>query len=431
MPQWYQNIRCSLLLAQSLLGVLVFSRSLRPRHPYVQRFLTTGAIGMLLCYWAQHQFYLRDQTIIGAIMRAGCMFLVYACVIICAYLCYDESIWTVLLVASSGYIAQDMCGSLKTLCKVVPSIAALSEHPYGILLLDLFCYGGGCCLLAVVLRPYLSRREMLDDQFKAVFSVIALFACIGMARITQDNLTRNEIAQFSESLYQILIDVFLLLLQFGVMEQRQMNQSVDAMRELLHEQYVQYQSGKENMEVINEKYHDIKQLLHTVQAPTATAELRQLEQRIDEYDAAVHTGNDVLDVILSDKCSLCNQREIQLTSYVGGVDLGFVDEVDLYSLFNNVLNNAIDAVSALSTDEERFITLTIQGGAGMVTIHAENPFSGELEFKNGLPQTRRNPDYHGFGMRSMERVAAKYGGALSAKAVNNIFYLDIILIAPA
>lgn len=46
----------------------------------------------------------------------------------------------------------------------------------------------------------------------------------------------------------------------------------------------------------------------------------------------------------------------------------------------------------------------------MVTIHAENPCVGTVEFRDGLPKSHRDPNYHGFGMRSMERIAEKYGG---------------------
>ena len=77
-------------------------------------------------------------------------------------------------------------------------------------------------------------------------------------------------------------------------------------------------------------------------------------------------------MLLSDKRTLCIQRGIQLTCYVGGAALDFVEELDLYSLFGNLLNNAIEAVSQLPPEQERFITLTARREDSMVTIHAEN-----------------------------------------------------------
>lgn len=428
MPVWYQQFRLPLLLFQSILGTAVFSSLLKRKSHFGLRACFSLLAGILCLHFAT-LFYQTDYTLLATVIRTGFHVLCYLWVILFVQFCYEESIWTVLLVASSGYIAQDLCGSLKSVLKTIPAVLALATHPFGILLLDLLCYGGGFVLLAFLFRPYLQRRDLLDDKFKAIFSFFVLLLCIGMARITQDNRQRNEVAVLSESIYQILCDVFLLLLQFGVMEQRQMRQNVDAMKELLHEQYVQFETSKEKTQLVNEKYHDLKQLLQGFHGFVPAAQMQKLEKEIDGYEAVSHTGNEILDVILSDKRTLCIQRDIQLTCYVGGADLYFVEELDLYSLFNNILNNSVEAVSQLPPGQERFITLTAHREENMVTIHAENPCAGTVEFRDGLPQSQRDSDYHGFGMRSMERIAEKYDGSLIAKQTGDIFCLDIILFA--
>ena len=171
----------------------------------------------------------------------------------------------------------------------------------------------------------------------------------------------------------------------------------------------------------------MKQILQGFHGQVSPSQLQKLEKQLDEYEAVTNTGNEVLDVLLSDKRTLCIQRGIQLTCYVGGAALDFVEELDLYSLFGNLLNNAIQAVSQLPPEQERFITLTARREDSMVTIHAENPCVGAVEFRDGLPKSHRDPNYHGFGMRSMERIAGKYGGSLVAKQVGDVFCLDIIL----
>lgn len=184
---------------------------------------------------------------------------------------------------------------------------------------------------------------------------------------------------------------------------------------------------KNSMELVNEKYHDLKAMLRGFRGQIPAEQMKHLEQEVNNYDFYVHTGNTALDVLLSEYRARCTAQNIQLTCYVGGTDLNFVEELDLYSLFSNILNNAVEAVSQLPPEQERFITLTARRENNIVTIHAENPCIGTVEFRDGLPQSQRDPDYHGFGMRSMERVAEKYGGSLIAKQSGDIFYLDIIL----
>lgn len=66
----------------------------------------------------------------------------------------------------------------------------------------------------------------------------------------------------------------------------------------------------------------------------------------------------------------------------------------------------------------------------MAAIHIENPTPAEVELTHGLPRDQRDRDYVGFGMRSMQRTAAKYGGSLAVKQKDGIFYLDVLLFDP-
>lgn len=94
-----------------------------------------------------------------------------------------------------------------------------------------------------------------------------------------------------------------------------------------------------------------------------------------------------------------------LTCSLGMTDFSFVEELDLYSLFQNALTNAINAVSALPDGVERFISLSSVRDGNMLTIHMENPCEDDIDFVDGLPQTKNDPDWHGFGMKSMNRIA--------------------------
>ena len=209
-----------------------------------------------------------------------------------------------------------------------------------------------------------------------------------------------------------------------------MAQSVETMRELIHQQHIQYEASRESTQLVNEKYHDLKQLLADFRGRVSVEQLNRLERYVGSYDTFVRTGSDVLDVILSEKRSLCAQRSILLTCYASGNALDFVEELDLYCLLSNALTNAMEAVSKLP-EGERFVTFTVVRDGCMAAVHVENPYGGELDMEDGLPKSRRDPQYHGFGMKSMVRIAEKYGGSLAVKCRDQVFSLDILLFAPA
>ena len=431
MPEWYRNTRSAVLLLQSVLGVLLVSYRLKKRGFFLLRLIAGALIGCGFMSFAGNHIYLRGYTPAAIASHAAVPLIVYCLLICIIWFCYDESIWTVLFTAATGYIAQDIAGSVKTLFRLAEAVDALSRTQFGVLAVDLLCYGSVYVLLFFALRPFVKNREgNFDNKIKAVFSVGVLVLCIAMARLTQDNPDRNRQAVIAEAVFQIVIDIVVIALQFGVMEQAKLTSHVETMRELVHQQRVQYEASKESAQIINEKYHDLKHLIKSFRGTVPQEQLDRLKQSIAAYERPANSGNEVLDVLLAEKIGICQQRNIVLTCSLGMTDFSFIEELDLYSLFQNALSNAISAVSALPEDAERFISLSAARDGNMLTIHMENPCGEDIEFVNGLPQTRDDPDWHGFGMKSMNRIAEKYGGMLTAQQRGKMFFLDVLLLAP-
>ena len=74
------------------------------------------------------------------------------------------------------------------------------------------------------------------------------------------------------------------------------------------------------------------------------------------------------------------------------------------------------------------VVLNARQENNMVMIHMENPRANHIEFVDGLPQTQGDRAWHGFGMKSMERTAEKYGGVLSVVQSEGKFQLDILML---
>ncbi len=431
MPLWYQQSRNAVSLLQALIGMLLISAPLKKRRGYLPRLLLSAAGGFLLLRFFGSRVYIPGSTPSAMVSHALVAATVYVSLIAVTWLCYDESLWTVLFTAATGYIAQDIGGSLKTLFRQFGPVNALSGSPWGILAVDIVCYGAVYVLYFFVLRPRAKKGGAeFRNKGKALFSAGVLLLCIAMARLSQDNPGRNPMAVTAEAVFQLIIDVLVIALQFGVMERARLTSHVETMRELVHTQRVQYEASKESAQLINEKYHDLKHLLKSFRGTVPQEQLDRLKQSIAAYERPANSGNEVLDVLLAEKLGICQQRGIVLTCSLGTTDFSFIEELDLYSLFQNALTNAIEAVSALPKETERFISVSAARDGNMLTVHMENPCGEDIDFVNGLPRTGKDPDWHGFGMKSMKRIAEKYDGMLTAQQRGGLFLLDILLLAP-
>ena len=155
--------------------------------------------------------------------------------------------------------------------------------------------------------------------------------------------------------------------------------------------------------------------------------VREIEDIVTDFDASVRTGNEALDIIVTEKSRLCNRKKIKLCCMADGKKLSFMRSSDLYALFGNIIDNAIEAVSVLDEDK-RTISLSVSEKSGFIVINIYNRYDGELSFESGLPRTTKSDEsMHGFGMKSVQATCEKYGGSMSIRTDKNVFNLNIII----
>lgn len=74
----------------------------------------------------------------------------------------------------------------------------------------------------------------------------------------------------------------------------------------------------------------------------------------------------------------------------------------------------------------------MKGQGALAVIHVENYYEGpDRTGDAALPRTtKENKSYHGFGLRSIQLTAEKYGGEMSVHAKDQLFCVDVILPEP-
>ena len=205
----------------------------------------------------------------------------------------------------------------------------------------------------------------------------------------------------------------------------------DALRNMLHIQYENYKIRQESIDLINQKYHDLKHQIAVLRAESGekrNAVLDNMEQEIKAYEAQNDTGNKVLDTVLTGKSLTCRTKNIQLTCVADGTALDFMDVMDISNLFGNALDNAIESTDKITDPERRLIHLSVARQKGFAAIRIENCFDGELKFEKGLPvTTKKDVLYHGFGVKSIQNAAAKYGGTATITTREGWFELRVLI----
>ena len=207
---------------------------------------------------------------------------------------------------------------------------------------------------------------------------------------------------------------------------------LNALQNAFQKHYNQYMSSKENLDIINQRYHDLKHQIALIRAETDSEKrdqfLNEIERDITSYGVKTNTGNHVLDTILTSKSMVCVKQDITFTFVVDGKQLEFMNIVDLTSLFGNAIDNAIESVKTLGDKEKRLIKLTVYAQNQLLMIKFDNYYENTLKYEDGnLVTTKKESIYHGYGIKSIKSIAEKYRGTVTINTRNQWFTLYVLI----
>ena len=231
--------------------------------------------------------------------------------------------------------------------------------------------------------------------------------------------------------FMFVFSTVMLIVMWYVYQRTALQAEKEIITRLAQDRKSQYEFSRENIEMINRKTHDLKHQLQALAMVSDDERKRQLQETsraIDFYDAVVKTGNEALDILLTEKSVYCANRQIRLSCMVNTKQLGKIKLVDLYTLLGNALDNAIESVERIENPEQKIISLSILDQGNMLYIQLENYYEGTLDMQGGLPRTRKkDAENHGYGLKSIYSIIHSYGGKIEVRTEEQIFYLEIMI----
>lgn len=164
--------------------------------------------------------------------------------------------------------------------------------------------------------------------------------------------------------------------------------------------------------------HDIKNHLHTIallnkkNAPEEVADyILQLTQSPALTYSACLNDNKLLNLIFCQYQQRCIEKDIRFAADIQSHAIAFMGNQDITSLFCNLLDNAMESAEKMTGGRiELNIRAQTSSPYTVVTLVNSCPDSPYSKDGRKLVSRKKNPSRHGYGMKSIERVTAKYGG---------------------
>ncbi len=264
--------------------------------------------------------------------------------------------------------------------------------------------------------------------------VVSVFCVSNMSYLNQNWLFSSFLAK-DIFIIRTLADLCGTVLLYAChiqMKEVQIRFEMDMLQNIMQMQYANYQLSKESIDMVNQKYHDLKHQIALLKAEADAVQskgyLDQIEREVKIYEAQNKTGNKVLDIVLTSKSSSCQGAGIEFKSVAEGSLLDFMDDMDISALFGNLLDNAIEAAQKLPDQERRLIRLYVVREKQFLRICVENYCEENIQFKNGMPVTTKNDKrIHGYGMKSIQSAVKKYNGSVVAGLKDHWFEVKILI----
>lgn len=347
--------------------------------------------------------------------------------------CFKVNIQAAMFLGTAGYAMQHFTYKLIQIVigSIEKGIPSFVDNNYGI-------YGIYASFVIISLpifynmfgkKIHNNETLIIKDSRLLIISIILIICTVILNLIYESFVKVSNLTLFIVGCLFDMVCCFLtLFIEFEMLKSKEISEAYIQMKTIWESEKKQLEISKENMDYMKILAHDLKHELNESTLLISKDKVDELNHRIAAFGNSIKTGNDILDLVIAERTLIVQKENINLSIIADGSVLSNMKQSDCYSLFMNIMDNAIDAVKELPKDQ-REISLAVRESMGMILIHEVNPFKGTLNFKDGLPQTtKRDSMYHGFGTKSIKGIVDSYSGdcEISIKD-NNIYVLNILL----
>ena len=403
-------------------GLFVFYLERKPMFPLRITLCLVGYIALALCVSGFFEKYVPRLSMLSILLTS--VFIVPVC--------FKCNAWEVLFCAVSASVVQNLSYNIGTLFCVACGLPLDMSNIASDLVQAVGYIGVHVACFIVCARKWKGSSSFAVDRIPII--LLAALSVVVVYVVQYDKQAYPSPDFYSWRVVFICYAITALFMLFGMYDRLQLKNQNDYLQQLIVMSQKQYELLRKNIELVNIKCHDIKHQINNWSEMTEEQRRQSyddIKQSVMIYESIAKTGNSALDTVLTSNSLTCERHQIKIAYMVDGEKLSFISSADIYSLFGNAFENAIESVRRQEDKTKRIINLNVTSRSGMLYIYMENCCDASLKFVDGLPVTTKNDlNYHGFGMKSMRYIVEKYNGVMNTGVKDGMFFLNIVIPIP-
>ncbi len=224
-------------------------------------------------------------------------------------------------------------------------------------------------------------------------------------------------------IYSKLSENFMLENEKTVYEQQlaMMNRNTEEQKKMMED----FREEKHNL--INELIV-LKDCIEHSEKNKVLEELNRIMHAFPGNSRISNCGNSTVDALINFKNLTAEKAGVELKLKIFIPENLPIDQCDLGVVIGNAVDNAIEAAEQYDGDD-KFVEITMGVKKEALVLIIKNPFQNQIrEDKQGnLLSTKKDGSRHGYGVKSIRRVAEKYNGEVLVETENQLFIMTVIM----
>ena len=434
-------------LFELYLFYFLITLKIKKKENFISKLLIGFLVVFACAFLLTIAYYYIGNTVIGRVIIYTSLFVLS---IFHLKFCFEESLWTILLCSTFAYALQNLL--YKASLTVWTFFQWHNFYRFFQSFMSFDVYYRIFYYLFLLVAYLLIYKFIIKKIYKSVSTSTLKyqFLLIGIIVLLITNILcsledvyflefmekgENEFSTYTiymlrqtGNLFSIVCCAIVIILIYQALDKDHLKQRIEYLQHTIRAAERQYEISRDTIEMINIKCHDIKYKIEASLNKSQSNDFEDIKDIISIYDSKIETGNKLLDVLFTEKSLYCEQNNITFSAMIDGRKLDFIEDGDLYCLFGNLMDNALEAVTKIENRDKRIINITVKSNGNILLVQSDNYFDGNVVFDdNGLPITsKEDKNYHGFGVQSIKLIVEKYNGVMTTYCNQDVFHLNIL-----
>lgn len=294
-------------------------------------------------------------------------------------------------------------------------------------------------LIQIVLTRMAKLLILKKEHFKIIWHEIIFYIFLVSFEVGIfayfSHVTHSKSSGFLMLLIMVgflFLDLYIIYIFNKISNLREKEHQTDLMNQREQMQLQMYHELQKMYQITCESAHDINRHVTALKTWISGESYQKAEQYLSDLsDAAKHlqprirNQNEILEIILNTVASTCEREQIKLDMDIEDFSMNFISDMDITTIFSNLLDNAVDACMEIE-NAPKTIQIVLCQKMGLIALRITNSCI-YTETKNPQKWHSTKKNHTGIGLSNVQKTVEKYEGVVSVKTKQEIFQVSVTL----